>query len=136
VIKKELNIPLVAVWISIWAEAFGWPPLSSPSLLTLDTVTAVTPELLHSTVTPEVYDAWYGKTEETHPILAAMFAVNQVSSAKGLKIFHFMIVAKPHQQRSSFARAPYGIPHKLRNQEVHRTRTKTQDYYRQPHTPQ
>jgi hypothetical protein len=83
--KEELHIPLVAVWTSTGAEAFDWPPLfflpSSPK-----TLSAVTPELLHSTVMPEIYDAWSGNMMEPHPILEAMF-----SSAQGLKILHFTI---------------------------------------------
>jgi len=51
----------------------------------------VTHELLHSTVMPEIYDAWSGNTMEPHPILEAMFAVDQFSSAQGLTILHFTI---------------------------------------------
>ena len=88
--KEELHIPLVAVWTSSAAEAFDWPPLSflpsSPK-----TLSAVTTKLLHSTVMPEIYDAWSGNMMEPHPILEAMFAVNQFCSALGLKILHFTI---------------------------------------------
>jgi len=42
------------------------------------TLSAVTHELLHSTVMPEIYDAWSDNMMEPHPILEAMFAGESV----------------------------------------------------------
>ena len=94
-IKEELYIPLVAVWTSTGAEAFDFPPLSflpsSPK-----TLSAVTLQLLRSTVMPEIYDAWSGNMMEPHSILEAMLAVNQFSSAQGLKILTFHDISMWH----------------------------------------
>jgi len=76
------------------------PPLSFRSLLTQDTVTAVNPQLLHSIVMSETYDAWYDNMMEP------MFAANQFSSAQGLKILHFIIFPHGIQTPNKSIHAP------------------------------